>query len=135
MVLPAREGVAVASAFHHGAGSPHEAPGLPDELALTARIATELRASVLAVVEARGREVAEVAGAIRTAYHTLADLHATQVAVIATRAAPGAAIRAAVGPLGVPVHVVPDVASVSAPTVAEVSDALGGNRLLGGPEA
>jgi len=129
--------VIIGTDFCGGDSSPHESPGLPDELALNARIATELRASVLAVVEARAREVSEVAGAIRTAYHTLVDLHVTQVAVIANRAAPEsrARILAAVGRLDVPIYVIPDVASVSAPTVAEVSDALGGVRLLGGPDA
>jgi phosphate acetyltransferase len=111
--------------------------GIPDDLAVNARLANELGAAVLAIVDGRGRDPEETAGAIRTAYHSLVDLDATLLAVVANRV-PAAArekVLAATGSLPVPVYAVPDVPAVSAPTVAEVSDALGGVRLLGRPES
>jgi phosphate acetyltransferase len=129
--------VVIGSDFGRDGGEPHEATGLPDELALNVRVANELRAGVLSVVDGRGRDAEDVAGAVRGAYHTLTDMHAIQVAVVANRVAPGVREKAlsAVGGLPVPVYAIPDVPAVSAPTVAEVTEALGGRRLLGGPEA
>ncbi|MEN3309415.1 MAG: phosphate acetyltransferase [Micromonosporaceae bacterium] len=127
----------IGSDFGRDGGEARESAGLPDELALNVRIANELRAAVLAVVDGRGRDAQDVAGAVRGAYHTLSDLHATQVAVIANRVAPAVREKAlsAVGELPLPVYAIPDVPAVSAPTVAEVAEVLGGRRLLGGPEA
>lgn len=129
--------VVVGTDFGRDDGAPQESGGLPDELALNVRLANEMRAAVLAVVDGRGRDADDVAGAVRGAYHTLADLHATQVAVVANRVVP--AIRekalATVGELPVPAYAIPDLPTLSAPTVAEVAEALGGRRLLGGPEA
>jgi phosphate acetyltransferase len=118
-------------------GSDYETAGLPDELALNVRIAGELGAAVLAVVDGRGRDVDGVAGAVRGAYHTLADLHATQLAIIANRVAPADRDKAlsAIGDIPIPVYAIPDVPAISAPTVAEVAEALGARRLLGGTEA
>ncbi|MBO0869744.1 MAG: phosphate acetyltransferase [Micromonosporaceae bacterium] len=111
--------------------------GFPDDLALNARLANELGAAVLSIVDGRGRDPEEIAGLIGTAYHSLVDLDATLLALVANRV-PAAArekVLAAVGALPVPVYAVPDVPAVSAPTVAEVTDALGGVRLLGRPES
>ena len=129
--------VIIGTDFGRDGGDARDATGLPDELALNARLATEMRAAVLAVVDARGENAAEIAGSMRSAFHTLADLHTTQVAVVANRvpAESRDEALAAVAGLTVPVYAIPDVAAVSAPTVAEVSDALGARRLLGGPEA
>jgi phosphate acetyltransferase len=129
--------VVVGTDFGRDGGEPLESAGLPDELSLNIRIANELRAAVLSVVDGRGRDAEDLTAAVRGAYHTLADLHATQVAVVANRVAPGVREKAlaAVTDLPVPVYAIPDVPAVSAPTVAEVTEALGGRRLLGGPEA
>jgi phosphate acetyltransferase len=129
--------VVVGTDFGRDDGAPQESGGLPDELALNIRLANELRAAVLAVVDGRGRDAEDVAGAVRSAYHTLADLHATQVAVVANRVAPAVREKAlaAVGELPVPAYAIPDLPTLSAPTVAEVAESLGGRRLLGGPEA
>jgi phosphate acetyltransferase len=127
----------IGSDFGRDGGEPHESAGLPDELSLNVRIANELGAAVLSVVDGRGRDAEDLAGAVRGAYHTLSDLHATQVAAVANRVAPGVRDKAlsAVADLPIPVYAVPDVPAVSAPTVAEVAEALAGRRLLGGPEA
>jgi phosphate acetyltransferase len=111
--------------------------GLTDELALNVRLANEMSAAVLSVVDGRGLDAPELAGAVRAGYHSLADLHATQVAVVANRVAPAVGEKAleAIGDLPVPVYAIPDVPAVSAPTMAQVERALGGRRLSGGDPA
>ncbi len=125
--------VVIGTDFGDDGGDGHDVNGLPDELALNARLATEMRATVIAVVDALNRRDSDVGAAVRSAFHTLTDLHTTQVAIVVNRAA--AAVLSAVGDLPVPVYAIPEVPAVSAPTVAEVSDALGARRLLGGTEA
>jgi len=107
--------------------------GVHEELALNARLATEFDAVVLAVVDGRSRSPQAVAGAARGAYQSLSELDTTVLAVIANRVAPGQseAVLAAVGELAVPVYAVPDESAISAPTLAQVADALGAERLLG----
>jgi len=107
-----------------------EKTGLPRELAFNARLATEFGSVVVAVVDGRGRGGAEVAGAVRGAYHTLTELGATVLTVIANRVTADLAVPL---PLPVPVYTIGEVPSVSAPTVAEVAEALGA-RILAGDE-
>ncbi|HEX6500865.1 MAG TPA: phosphate acetyltransferase [Micromonosporaceae bacterium] len=125
--------VVVGTDFGHEDGDSRESGGLPDELALNVRLATELRAAVLPVVDGLGRDGRDVASGVRAAYHTLTELRATLVAVIANRVRPEQreTALAQVGSLDVPVYAVPEVPAVSAPTVAEVAAALGARRLLG----
>ena len=125
--------IVIGTDFGAEGGDGHDANGLPDELALNVRLATEMRAVVIAVVDAHDKRDADTVAAVRGAYHTLTDLHATQVAIIANRAAP--TLLEAVADLPIPVYAMPAVPAVSAPTVAEISDALDAKRLLGGPEA
>jgi phosphate acetyltransferase len=129
--------VVIGTDFGRDTGDPHGEPGLPDELALNLRIAGELGAAVLPVVDGHGRSAAEIAAAARSAYHSVADQRGTVVAVLANRVPPAerdAALSAASG-LGVPVYAVPDVPAVSAPTVAEVATALDATPLLGASPA
>ncbi|MET7964212.1 phosphate acetyltransferase [Micromonospora zamorensis] len=102
-------------------------PAHPRELAFNARLATEFGSVVVPVVDGFGQEPAAVAAAMRGAYHDLADLGATVLAVMANRVA---------GPmtlpdLPVPAYAIPEVPNVSAPTVAEVAAALGATLLAG----
>ncbi|MGI5523652.1 phosphate acetyltransferase [Micromonospora sp. CA-259024] len=102
-------------------------PAHPRELAFNARLATEFGSVVVPVVDGFGQEPAAVAAAVRGAYHDLADLGATVLAVIANRV---------LGPmtlpdLPVPAYAIPEVPTVSAPTVAEVAAALGATLLAG----
>ncbi|HZD98349.1 MAG TPA: phosphate acetyltransferase [Micromonosporaceae bacterium] len=130
--------VVIGTDFGRDGGDTRDGNGLADELALNARLAIEMHATVLPVVDAHGRDGASVAASIRSAFHALIDLRTTQVAVIANRvddATDGPALATADDLRGVPVFAVPDVAAVSAPTVAEVCDALHATRLLGGAEA
>jgi phosphate acetyltransferase len=92
---------------------------MPRELGFNARLATEFGSVVVPVVRGQGRH--DLAGAAKSAYHSFVDLDATVLAVIANRAPTDADV-----PMGlpVPVWVIPEVAAVAAPTVAEVAAAL-----------
>ncbi|MEV4120816.1 phosphate acetyltransferase [Micromonospora sp. NPDC049645] len=102
-------------------------PARPRELAFNARLATEFGSVVVPVVDGFGQEPAAVASAVRGAYHDLADLGATVLAVIANRVAEPMTLP----DLPVPAYAIPEVPSVSAPTVAEVAAALGATLLAG----
>ena len=103
---------------------------MPRELAFNARLATEFGSVVLPVIGGQGKTDLEAAA--RTAYHSLVDLDATVLAVIANRAPDGA--EAPQG-LPVPVWLIPEVAAVAAPTVGEVAGALDGVVVMGGAAA
>ncbi|MET8349982.1 MULTISPECIES: phosphate acetyltransferase [unclassified Micromonospora] len=102
-------------------------PARPRELAFNARLATEFGSVVVPVVDGFGQEPAAIAAAVRGAYHDLADLGATVLAVIANRV-PG---PMTLPELPVPAYAIPEVPSVSAPTVAEVAAALDATLLAG----
>ncbi|MFI6782774.1 phosphate acetyltransferase [Micromonospora sp. NPDC050276] len=102
-------------------------PARPRELAFNARLATEFGSVVVPVVDGFGQEPAAVASAVRGAYHDLADLGTTVLAVIANRVAEPMTLP----DLPVPTYAIPEVPSVSAPTVAEVAAALGATLLAG----
>ncbi|RKN39953.1 phosphate acetyltransferase [Micromonospora endolithica] len=99
----------------------------PRELAFNARLATEFGSVVVPVVDGLGQEPAAIAAAARGAYHDLEDLGATVLAVIANRV-PG---PMTLPDLPVPAYAIPEVPTVSAPTVAEVAAALGATLLAG----
>ncbi|WP_343449063.1 phosphate acetyltransferase [Micromonospora oryzae] len=99
----------------------------PRELAFNARLATEFGSVVVPVVDGFGQEPEAIAAAARGAYHDLVDLGATVLAVIANRV-PG---PMTLPELPVPAYAIPEVPTVSAPTVAEVAAALGATLLAG----
>ena len=99
----------------------------PRELAFNARLATEFGSVVVPVVDGFGQQPEAIAAAMRGAYHDLADLGATVVAVVANRV-PG---PMTLPELPVPAYAIPEVPAVSAPTVAEVAAALGATLLTG----
>ncbi|MGN9779031.1 phosphate acetyltransferase [Micromonospora sp. H33] len=99
----------------------------PRELAFNARLATEFGSVVVPVVDGYGQEPAAIAAAARGAYHDLEDLGATVLAVVANRVPEPIALP----DLPVPTYAIPEVPSVSAPTVAEVAAALGATLLAG----
>jgi phosphate acetyltransferase len=110
-----------------------DGPGeLPAELAFNARLATEFGSVVVAVVDGLDLSAHAVASACRSAYHSLVELNATVLAVVANRVPPGTTVA---GGLPVPAYVIPEVMAVSAPTVAEVAAALDAVVLTGGPTA
>ncbi|MFC8847485.1 MULTISPECIES: phosphate acetyltransferase [unclassified Micromonospora] len=99
----------------------------PRELAFNARLATEFGSVVVPVVDGFGQAPEAIAAAARGAYHDLVDLGATVLAVIANRV-PG---PMTLPDLPVPAYAIPEVPTVSAPTVAEVAAALGATLLAG----
>ncbi len=113
--------VVVGSDFADGDGAG------PRELAFNARLATEFGSVVVPVVDGFGQPPEAIAAALRGAYHDLADLGATVVAVVANRV-PG---PMTLPELPVPAYAIPEVPTVSAPTVAEVAAALGATLLAG----
>ncbi|PTA43443.1 phosphate acetyltransferase [Micromonospora sp. RP3T] len=113
--------VVVGSDFADGDGAG------PRELAFNARLAIEFGSVVVPVVDGFDQPPEAVAAAMRGAYHDLADLGATVVAVVANRV-PG---PMTLPELPVPAYAIPEVPTVSAPTVAEVATALDATRLAG----
>ncbi|MFE0589378.1 phosphate acetyltransferase [Micromonospora echinospora] len=99
----------------------------PRELAFNARLATEFGSVVVPVVDGFGQEPEAVAAAARGAYHDLVDLGATVLAVVANRVSGPMTLPE----LPVPAYAIPEVPTVSAPTVAEVATALGATLLAG----
>ncbi|OCC08726.1 phosphate acetyltransferase [Streptomyces sp. PTY087I2] len=115
-------------------GSDFAATQLPDELALNARLANEFGASVIAVVGGKGQAAESVRAETRNAYRAYAGLGCDVLAMVVNRVA--AEDRAAIeerlaARLPVPVSVLPDDPALSAPTVAQITAALGGTVLLG----
>ncbi|GLY03512.1 MULTISPECIES: phosphate acetyltransferase [Actinoplanes] len=113
---------------------PEEGRGeLPRELAFNARLATEFGSVVIPVVNGEGRTAEALAATARSAYHSLTDLGATVVAVIANRVTDGES--AAPEGLTVPFWAIPDVPMIAAPTVGEVAQALDATVINGTPAA
>ncbi|MFR9676861.1 phosphate acetyltransferase [Streptomyces sp. TR06-5] len=110
--------------------------GLPAELALNARLANELGSSVLAVVGAHDRTADSVVSEVRNTHHTYVSLGCEILAVVANRFQ-GADARGLARKLDSrvpePVYVLPEEPALSAPTVAQVQEALGATVLLGDP--
>ena len=104
---------------------------LPRELAFNARLANEFGSVVLPVVAGQGRR-ADLQAAVGSAYHSLIDLNATVLAVIANRVPDG--VDRPTG-LPVPVWTIPEIPTIAAPTVAEVAAALDATVVTGGEAA
>lgn len=121
--------VVVGSDFSDGQDDSHDE--LPRELAFNARLATEFGSVVVPVVSGQGRR-ADLGAAVRSAYHSLVDLQATVLAVIANRVPDGVPTPDG---LPVPVWTIPEVPAVAAPTVAEVAAALDATVVTGGEPA
>ncbi|MGV9764198.1 phosphate acetyltransferase [Micromonospora tulbaghiae] len=113
--------VVVGSDFAYGDGTG------PRELAFNARLATEFGSVVVPVVDGFGQKPDAIAAALRGAYHDLADLGATVIAALANRVPEPMTLPE----LPVPAYAIPEVPTVSAPTVAEVAAALRGTVLTG----
>jgi phosphate acetyltransferase len=106
----------------------------PDELALNARLANEFGASVITVVGGRNQSAESVLAETRNAYRAYEALGCDVLAMVANRVA--REDRAAIAEgldsrLPVPCYVLPDDPALAAPTVAQITHALGGKVLLG----
>lgn len=129
--------VVVGTEFGRDTTELQQDPGLPGEFTLNLRLAGELGAAVLPIVDGQDRSAEEVAAALRSAYHAVVDQHAAVVAVIANRVDPSlrelvlARVRTESARIPVPVYAVPEVPAVAAPTVGEVMAALDAAPVLG----
>ena len=106
----------------------------PDELALNARLANEFGAAVIPVVGGRKQTSESVLAETRNAFRAYDGLGCDVLAMVVNRVAP--ADRAEIDErldnrLPVPCYVLPDEPALSAPTVAQITHALGGKVLLG----
>ncbi|EST29745.1 phosphate acetyltransferase [Streptomyces niveus] len=107
---------------------------LPDELSLNARLANEFGASVIPVVGGKGQPADSVQAEARNAHRAYAGLGCDVLAMVVNRVAPEdrEAIDAHLGAqLPVPCYTLPDEAALAAPTVTQITRALGGTVLLG----
>ncbi|MFE9664252.1 phosphate acetyltransferase [Streptomyces sp. NPDC005955] len=115
-------------------GTDFAATQLPDELALNARLANEFGASVLPVVGGRGQNAESVRAEARNAYRAYEALGCDVLALVVNRVDPKdreAVHERLAARLPVPCWVLPDEPALAAPTVAQVTAALGGTVLLG----
>jgi phosphate acetyltransferase len=109
-------------------GSDYTDVATPTELSVNARIAVNLGAPVVLSVRARDRTPAEVAQVIELCLAELAFQHAHTAAVVANRCDPAQmdAVAEACKNLGPYVYVIPEEPLLVAPTVADLSAAVGG---------
>jgi phosphate acetyltransferase len=115
-------------------GTDFAATQLPDELALNARLANEFGASVIPVVGGRGQNPESVRAEVRNAHRAYEALGSRVLAMAVNRVAPGDRAEMAerlAARLPVPCYVLPDEPALAAPTVSQITHALGGTVLLG----
>ncbi len=125
--------VVLGTDFGKGTGE----PALHDELSFNARLASELSAVVLPVVDGMRRPAETVAAGVNTAFHSMTELGTTVAAVIANRVAPDAVapVLLAGARLDVPVYAIGETPAISAPTLDDIATALSADRLLGDADA
>lgn len=115
-------------------GTDFAATQLPDELSLNARLANEFGASVIAVVGGKDQTEESVRSEARNAHRAYDVLGCDVLSVVVNRVAPEDRDAIAAGlesQLPVPCYVLPDQPALAAPTVAQITQALGGHVLLG----
>ncbi|MEU9855046.1 phosphate acetyltransferase [Streptomyces sp. NPDC047974] len=107
---------------------------VPDELALNARLANEFGASVIPVVGGKGQPAESVRAEARNAFRAYDGLGCDVLAMVVNRVAgedrEAIADRLAAR-LPVPCYVLPDEPALAAPTVAQITHALGATVVLG----
>ncbi|WP_155060652.1 phosphate acetyltransferase [Streptomyces blattellae] len=106
----------------------------PDELSLNARLANEFGASVIPVVGGRGQTAESVLAETRNAYRAYDGLGCDVLAMVTNRVARedrDLIAERLTGRLPVPCYVVPDEPALAAPTVSQISHALGARVVLG----
>ncbi|MFJ5222153.1 phosphate acetyltransferase [Streptomyces sp. NPDC088400] len=115
-------------------GTDYAATQLPDELSLNARLANEFGASVIAVVGGKGQSAESVRAEARNAHRAYEVLGCDVLSMVVNRVAAedrGAIAEGLTSQLPVPCYVLPDEPALAAPTVAQITHALGGTVLLG----
>ncbi|MFE6101674.1 phosphate acetyltransferase [Streptomyces laurentii] len=115
-------------------GTDYAATQLPDELALNARLANEFGAGLIPVVGGKDQSAESVRAEARNAFRAYEGLGCDVLALVVNRVA--AEDREVIAErlaarLPVPCYVLPDEPALSAPTVAQITHALGGSVVLG----
>jgi phosphate acetyltransferase len=120
-------------------GTDFTGPSPSTELALNARLAANMGAPVLAVVNGHDLDEAAIANAMDFSTSLLTRLGCSIVATIVNRVDPAgvAALREHMSeePHRSPVYVLRDLPVLSALTVEEIADGLGGDVISGSPES
>ncbi|MFD3659399.1 phosphate acetyltransferase [Streptomyces sp. NPDC058659] len=115
-------------------GTDFAATQLPDELALNARLANEFGASVIPVVGGKGQPSESVRAEARNAFRAYDGLGCDVLAMVVNRVAGEdreiIAERLSAR-LPVPCYVLPDEPALAAPTVSQITHALGASVVLG----
>ncbi|MFI5708306.1 phosphate acetyltransferase [Kribbella sp. NPDC051620] len=116
-------------------GSDYTDVGTPTEFSYNARIAANLGAPVLLVLNGSGRTPENLRTLIDIAGAELTANHGSLFAVIANRVSPDELDQAvaAVGGAGVPAYAIPEEPLLSAPAVADLVSAVDGQLLSGDP--
>ncbi|MFE7571032.1 phosphate acetyltransferase [Streptomyces sp. NPDC057539] len=115
-------------------GTDFAATQLPDELSLNARLANEFGASVIPVVGGKGQTAESVRAEARNAHRAYQVLGCDVLTMVVNRVAAEDREVIAEGlaaQLPVDCYVLPDEPALAAPTVAQITAALGGTVLLG----
>ncbi|MEU7027119.1 phosphate acetyltransferase [Streptomyces sp. NPDC046275] len=115
-------------------GTDFAATQLPDELALNARLANEFGASVIPVVGGKDQTAESVRAEARNAFRAYDGLGCDVLAMVVNRVAgeDRAGLAERLGSrLPVPCYVLPDEPALAAPTVAQITHALGASVVLG----
>ncbi|MFJ5834055.1 phosphate acetyltransferase [Streptomyces sp. NPDC093089] len=114
-------------------GTDFAATQLPDELALNARLANEFGASVIPVVGAKGQSAESVRAEARNAFRAYDGLGCDVLAMVVNRVAAEdlEALERLATRVPVPCYVLPDEPALAAPTVAQITHALGASVVLG----
>jgi phosphate acetyltransferase len=117
-------------------GSDYTDVGTPTEFSYNARIAANIGAPVLLVLNGADRTPVELHTIAEMATAELRANHGTLFAVIANRVDADLAADAAriIGPAGLPAYAIPDEPLLSAPTMADLMTACDG-KLVSGDEA
>ncbi|MFE1906950.1 phosphate acetyltransferase [Streptomyces gardneri] len=114
-------------------GTDFAATQLPDELALNARLANEFGASVIPVVGGKGQTAESVRAEARNAFRAYDGLGCDVLAMVVNRVAAEdlPALERLATRVPVPCYVLPDEPALAAPTVAQITHALGASVVLG----
>ncbi|MFF9866996.1 phosphate acetyltransferase [Streptomyces sp. NPDC013953] len=115
-------------------GTDFHATQLPEELALNARLANEFGAPVIPVVGGKDQDADSVRAETRNAFRAYESLGCDILAMVTNRVAPedrDAIAERLAARLPVPCYVLPDMPALSAPTVAQIRQALGAEVVLG----
>ncbi|MFT4201427.1 phosphate acetyltransferase [Gordonia sp. (in: high G+C Gram-positive bacteria)] len=114
-------------------GSDYTDVGNPSELSYNARIAANLASPIVLALRANDRTPDQVRALANHALAEISAAHATTVAIIVNRVAPGdqEETKAALKGIGPGVWTLPEDQVLSAPTMAELLEALGGTLYSG----